>query len=112
MPGADAFDIVIFGYRNDIARARTLEFLNRLPLSESSPTKLDHDTAMPQRLYAAIDRERAQHLCDELQQLGAQVTVLQAGVPTSTGGLPETLAPAPPSAVRPFTLVLLLVLAS
>jgi peptidase MA superfamily protein/tetratricopeptide repeat protein len=111
MAGADAFDLVIFGYRNDLARARTLEFLNRLPLSAAGPTRLDHATAMPQRLFAALDRERAQQLCGILEQFGAQVTLLQAGVPTSDEP-PAVLQSTPHTGLRPLTLVLTLMLAA
>src|SRR5262245_23641603 len=104
------FDIVIFGYRNDLARARTLEFLNQLPLSESGPAKLDRETAMPQRLFAAMEKERAQNLCSQLEHLGAQVAFLEAGTPTSEAPAVEPAAPR--SSLRLTTLILVFVLAA
>jgi len=103
-----AFDLVIFGFRNDLARARALDFLAQLPVSQSGPTQIDHDTSMPQRLFAALEAERAQRLRVELDQLGAQVAVLEAGLPAPHDAEAPPAAPkdAPRSGIGPVTVLL------
>ncbi len=105
------FDVVLLGYRNDIAQARTLEFLDQLPL-QARPALLDRSSGLPQRLFAALDREPAQRLRATLEALGAQVTLVAAG-PVETQ--PPAAVLAMPVAdrsplIRPLTLVLLLAL--
>ncbi len=77
------FDVVLFGYRNDLARAQTLDFLRQLPASESGPLTLDDGSGMPQRLFAALDPEPAARVRAELEQLGAQVALVPAGQQTT-----------------------------
>jgi len=77
------FDVVLFGYRNDLARAQTLDFLRQLPASESGPLTLDDGSGMPQRLFAALDLERAERVRAELERLGAQVALVPAGQQTT-----------------------------
>ena len=77
------FDVVLFGYRNDLARAQTLDFLRQLPASESGPLTLDDGSGMPQRLFAALDPERAERVRAELERLGAQVALVPAGQQTT-----------------------------
>ncbi len=111
MSDGRAFDILIFGFRNDIARARVLDFLHQLPPDRSGPAPLDRATSVPQRLFSALDRDDAQRLRAQLEDLGAQVMLLEAGSPT-IGGSFETSAPAAaaPSKIRPLTLALVLAL--
>jgi Flp pilus assembly protein TadD len=112
MAAGDVFDLVLFGYRNDLARGRTLAFLNELSPAEAAPARLETDTSTPQRLFAALDRERAEQLRGQLEQLGAQVALLHAGAPTHEELQPTLLATRPSrrSTVRPFTLSLVLIL--
>jgi len=111
MADGGVFDLILFGYRNDLARAQTLEFLDQLPPSYSGPTRLDPGVSLPQRLFAALERASAEQLCTRLEALGAQVALLQASVPSApplTVGAPATAD----HAVRPFTLFLVLALAA
>jgi len=102
-------DVVVFGYRNDVARARTLEYLRTLPRSPEGPVTLTGDIPLPQRLFATLDQERAKQVCGELEALGAQIGMLQVGAPPVVGGAP---APAPVTRRRfgPMTLGLLVLL--
>jgi len=77
------FDVVLFGYRNDLARAQTLDFLRQLPASESGPLTLDDGSGVPQRLFAALDPEGAERVRAELERLGAQVALVPAGEQTT-----------------------------
>jgi tetratricopeptide (TPR) repeat protein len=110
MADRGVFDLILFGYRNDLARARTLAFLDQLMPSQSGPTCLEPAASLPHRLFAALDRERADQLCAQLEALGAQVTLLQAGVPSTT---PVAMIAAPVNegrGIRPLTLVLVILL--
>jgi len=78
MADGTSFDIVLLGYRNDIARARTLEFLDRLPLAFGS-APVDRPTGLPQRLFTAVTRERAERLRAALEGYGAQVMLVEVG---------------------------------
>ncbi len=119
MAEGNVFDIVLFGFRNDLAAAQALDYLSQLPHLEAGPLRLDRDTAMPQRLFAALDPQRAQRIYSELQRLGAQVALLDAGtpaesvVPVPDSPLPVAIPPAPQrTGIRRFTLVLVLALAA
>ena len=43
--------------------------------------RLGRETPLPQRLFTTLDLERAQQVCARLEQLGAQVGMLQVGAP-------------------------------
>jgi len=113
MAKGGVFDLLILGFRNDVARARTLEFLNRLPPSDATPTALAPRTSTPQRLFAALDAERAHQLRRQLEALGAQVRLINVSAESAdtlvAGGTAS--APRSPSAIRLFTWGFLLILA-
>jgi len=79
MADGGIFDVVVFGFRNDLARARVLEYLDHLPAARSGPLHLAPDTAFPQRLFTALRGDDAQQLRRELETLGAQVALIAAG---------------------------------
>jgi tetratricopeptide (TPR) repeat protein len=115
MAGEKVFDVMLFGYRNDVARARTLEFLDRLPSTHATPARIDRHTGLPQRVFAALTEGQAQTLRGALEACGAQVTLLEAsGVETAHGAPPPAVRPVDsPGAtrrIRPFTLVLVALL--
>jgi len=114
MADGTLFDVLLLGYRNDVARARTQEFLNRLPLTLAT-TQVGRDPDLPLRLFTALDRERAQQLRAALEACGAQVALVQVGAGDAHAAAlpPPTEAPAAPSyAPRPTTLLLVAALAA
>ena len=116
MTQSPAFDLVLFGYRNDVARARTLDFLSRLPVSAAGPAPIEHDTSVPQRVFVGLNLEEAQRICAQLEQLGAQVALLPVAAPEGIP-LPDTEPDLSPhskdeATVRPLTIVLVILLAA
>jgi len=109
MADGSFFDVVLFGYRNDLARARTLEYLGELPRSSEGPVPLGRDTPLPQRLFATLEQERARQVCSRLEALGAQVGMLEVGAPPIVVAVPP-VAEAAPRRIRPVTLALLVLL--
>ena len=75
------FDVVLLGYRNDVARARTLDFVRQLPAAESGPVAIDVHTPLPQRLFTGLERARAQEIRLQLEALGAQITIEDTRLP-------------------------------
>ncbi len=67
------FDLVLLGYRNDLARERVLEFLRGLP---SPPPGADRDAALPCRLFVGLDYESGLRLAAQLRECGAQVRLV------------------------------------
>ena len=102
MADGSLFDVVLLGYRNDIARARTLEFLDRLPLA-LGPAPLDRPTGLPQRLFTAVAHEHAQRLREALEGCGAQVMLVEAGPVEARPLTTVVLAEAP--GLRPRSLL-------
>ena len=94
MAGGSAFDIVLLGYRNDVARARTLEFLDQSCATVGTPYT-DCMPGLPQRFFTALDREHAQRLHAALEACGAQVMLVEVGARQIPSG------PTPPPAVVP-----------
>jgi tetratricopeptide (TPR) repeat protein len=94
------FDVLLLGYRNDVARARTLEFLDRLPLPLAT-TQVGRQLDLPQRLFTALDREQAQRLRAALEACGAQVALVSVGGGAHAGVIPPPVeAPARRSHTR------------
>jgi Flp pilus assembly protein TadD len=84
--GGGDFDLLLFGYRNDLARERVLDYLATLPPTLEGPALIDRATETPQRLFAQLPELRARQLRDDLEQLGAQITLVPlSSAPT---GLP------------------------
>ena len=106
----ERYDVFLFGFRNDLARARTIAFLDRLPSAATGPARLGARTEYPVRLFAGVPVEAALPLQAALTDLGAQVAVLAAT--PSTRGVVESPPPAPSVApraatnLRPLTLAL------
>jgi tetratricopeptide (TPR) repeat protein len=114
MADGSVFDLLIFGFRNNLARGRALDFLNGLPPSQAGPAAVDRHTSRPQRLFAALDADRAHRLRAQLEELGAQVILLDVNAPVPDAITVQAAAepPAPAqSGIRPFALFLVLILA-
>jgi tetratricopeptide (TPR) repeat protein len=112
MATGGVYDLLIFGFRNDVARARTLDFLNRLPPSHAGPTVVDGHTSVPHRLFAALDGERAHKLRLQLEAIGAQVLLVDVSAASPhMVGLHDPTPPArTPSGIRLFTFFLVVIL--
>ncbi len=78
MAGAPKFDLLLYGFRNDLARARTIAFLCRLPASLRLSAPVDRDALFPTRVLSEIDHDLGLQLCAELRRLGAQVRLVAA----------------------------------
>lgn len=69
------FDLILLGYRNDLARERVLAAIKRLgavhPLEE-----ITRDSTLPQRVATSLDHDLGLALCAELRQSGAQVRLV------------------------------------
>jgi tetratricopeptide (TPR) repeat protein len=79
MAQGEVFDIVLFGFRNDLAQARSLAFLEAMPTDKCGPWLADTNTPPPRRLFVGLDPGRAEELSAKLDHLGAQVTLVPAG---------------------------------
>lgn len=110
MPASQTFDVILFGYRNDIARERTLDFLRQLPLSESGPFRIATDVSHPQRLFAELAAPQAEQLHAQLERFGAQVALVSAGLQRPVAGNIQT-TPVAPAGVTWRVIPLLLALA-
>lgn len=104
----NVFDLVLLGYRNDVARARTLEFLDQLPLA-LGPAHVDRRSDLPQRLFTALDREHAQRLRAALEACGAQVALVEVGAAEARPTVAAAPVDMPATRTRgphPFTVLL------
>lgn len=82
------FDLVLFGYRNDLARARVLEHLRRLP---AGTTEIAIDAPLPQAVMRGVDHTFGLRRLAELRDLGAQARLM------AVDGDEEPLPPPPPA---------------
>lgn len=81
MTEGNAFDLVLFGYRNDLARERVLDYLAEVPPRFEGPPPIDRSTPVPQLLFKDLPRSEAEQIGEELRARGAQVRLVpQAGV--------------------------------
>ena len=106
----ERYDVFLFGFRNDVARARAIAFLDRLPRTAAGPSPVGTGSVYPARLFTSVPAETALPLQAALTDLGAQVAVLAAT--GSTGAAVDSPPPTTPVApraatsLRPLTLVL------
>jgi tetratricopeptide (TPR) repeat protein len=97
------FDLLLLGYRNDLARERVLAHLRSLSEAQGGAIRIERDAELPQVLRAAIDHGAGLRLVAELRDLGAQVrlvpnaTVVREVAPPP---LPPPPLPEPPRAAR------------
>lgn len=105
---APRFDLLLLGYRNDLARERVIAYLRSLPDSQGGPIGLERDAVLPQILCAAVEDSAGLRLLGELRERGAQVRLVPsegAAVPSADVSAP---APAPPATVSSWGSVSLL----
>ncbi|MBI3785051.1 MAG: hypothetical protein HY270_16800 [Deltaproteobacteria bacterium] len=84
------YDVLLVGFRNDLARARTLKFLD-------GENHEDISQPLPRLIYAGLARNEAEQVRAELERLGAQVTLRNANQPA----MPLTDVAPPASAIAP-----------
>jgi hypothetical protein len=92
MTDGAAFDLVLLGYRNDLARERVLDYLAAVPPRFEGPPPIDRFTPVPQLLFKDLSRGEAEQIGDELRARGAQVRL----VPPAGGAAVAAVASRPP----------------
>lgn len=102
------FDLVLIGYRNDLARERTLEFLRE----HQSPAGVDRDASLPCRLFVGLDHDAGLHLVAQLRECGAQVRLVGAADKASRQAVSVSAADARRSRFPSSLLLLLAVVAA
>jgi len=111
---ATVFDLLLLGYRNDLARERVLAYLRDLPEEQGGAIVVERDAELPRVLRTGIDDTTGLRLIAELRDRGAQVRLVSTA-PTPQAR-PRPIAPPPPPAParagdsNPSRLLLLLVL--
>jgi tetratricopeptide (TPR) repeat protein len=88
MNGLHRFDLLLVGFRDERARARTIAVVKRQRPGPCGPAPIDADTPLPFRLYAGLDQEQGLRLLAPLRDLGAQVRLVAA--PADAEALPES----------------------
>jgi tetratricopeptide (TPR) repeat protein len=106
VPAQTTFDLLLLGFRNDLARERTLTLLGRMA-GRHRIAIVDRETPLPHRLLVGIDHELGLDLCAQLRRSGAQVRLV-----ATQGAQPPLLTPlAAPRRLPVRMLPLLLLLA-
>ena len=105
------FDLLLLGYRNDLARERVLAYLRSLPDSQGGPISLARDAELPQVVRAGLDHTAGLRLLGELRERGAQVRLVAGHWEPATAAPPPAAAPTPAATpAGPTRLLALLVL--
>lgn len=107
VPGSPLFDLMLLGYRNDLARERVLASIDRLA-GTTRLAAIDRGTVLPQRLATGLDHDVGLSLCAELRRRGAVVRLVATEVEHVAAALPPVESA--PSSRAGLRLLLLLVL--
>ena len=67
------YELILLGYRNDLARRRTISFLKRLPEHLGASVTIHHDTKLPLTLFTDLYHAHGLELVASLRERGAQV---------------------------------------
>lgn len=94
---APLFDLVLLGYRNDLARERVLAYLRSLPPTQGESIGLERGAELPRVLRTGIDDALGLRLLAELRDRGAQARL----VPSQRAVEPIHASAAPPPAAPP-----------
>lgn len=105
---APLFDLLLLGYRNDLARERVLAYLRSLSDSQAGPIAVARDADLPQVLCDGIDHAAGLRLLAELRDRGAQVRLIASQREAAPVAVPA--APAPPAAASSTSAARLLAL--
>lgn len=84
------FELALLACRNDLARERTIAFLNRLPQEFGGPVKIHRDTPLPHTVVAGLDHQRGLRLVAELRERGAQAQLLGVDGPQAADDARQT----------------------
>ncbi len=69
------YDLILLGYRNDLACGRTVAFLRNPPIELAAPVTIHRDTQLPRAIYSDLDHATGLELVAQLRERGAQVTL-------------------------------------
>ena len=95
MADAPRFDLLLLGYRNDLARERTLAFLRDAATPAGDSIVIERHTVLPLKLWTGLSHDTGLDLVSRLRELGAQVQLVPA-----VADEVERQLPPPPSAAR------------
>jgi tetratricopeptide (TPR) repeat protein len=73
MAGSTPIDVILLGFRNDLARVRALDLLQQPGFPPH--LRIDPSASLPQRIYAGLDAAQARQVSRMLEILGAQVAL-------------------------------------
>ena len=73
---APLFDLLLLGYRNDLARERVLGCLRGIPHDQGGPIVVERDAVLPVVLRGRIDHDTGLSLLARLRDQGAQVRLV------------------------------------
>lgn len=90
------FDLLLLGYRNELARERVVAYLRSLPDTQGGPVEIDRTASLPWKVRADIDHDAGLRLLGELRERGAHVRLV-AGGDDAHRTAPAARAPALPS---------------
>jgi Flp pilus assembly protein TadD len=76
MERAEKFDLVLLGYRNDLARESTLHLLRSLPEGLGGPVEVDRQQELPLVLKHDLTHDRGLELAARLRERGAHVRLV------------------------------------
>lgn len=94
------FDLLLLGFRNELARERVLAYLRSRPDSQGGPVAIERDAVLPQVLCAAVDDSVGLRLVSELRERGAQVRLVPSDQMPAAVTAPAPEPPVPPPAAR------------
>jgi Flp pilus assembly protein TadD len=115
MDRAPTFDLLLLGYRNDLARESTLGFLRSLPEHLGAPVHLDREQELPKVIGHDLGHERGLDLAAELRRRGAHVRLVPSASEATVTHRPVEYVTGPRPAKRrlsPRVLLLLLLVAA
>jgi len=98
---APFFDLILLGYRNDLARERALAFLRTVSPANGGPVDLERETPLPYAVCRGLDHTLGLRLLGELRDRGAQVRLVPSA--TEADRWPATPSPPPLSPGRSDT---------
>jgi tetratricopeptide (TPR) repeat protein len=101
MNEVERFDLLLLGFRNDLARERTLRLVRGQPAGASGPQPLERETPLPYRLYTGLSQDEGFRLLRPLRECGAHARLVAALVAERGGeAVDEPRAARQPSSPR------------